>query len=98
MKPLCVPILGILVHVIVNWRSTSHKKNGNFCLENLLIRLNSKTTWRVKLKFGHNEGAYKCFMQTEIGAPGHVTKILQSENGQKVDEFGPTWQKFPPSH
>ena len=22
-----------------------------------------------------------------LGAPGHVTKILQAENGQKVDEF-----------
>ena len=28
--------------------------------------------------------AYKCFMQTEFGAPGHVTKMRQAENGQKV--------------
>ena len=24
-------------------------------------------------------------------APGHVTKILQAENGQKVDEFEPIY-------
>ena len=25
------------------------------------------------------------------GAPGHVIKILQAENGQKVDKFGPIY-------
>ena len=24
-----------------------------------------------------------------LGAPGHVTKMLQAKNGQKVDEFEP---------
>ena len=36
-------------------------------------------------------GAYECFMQTEFGAPGHVTKILLAENGQKVDDFEPIY-------
>ena len=26
-----------------------------------------------------------------LGAPGHATKILQAENGQKVDEFEPIY-------
>ena len=47
----------------------------------------SKTTWRAKLKFGHDVGAYECFMQTELEAPGHVTKILRAKNGQKVGNF-----------
>ena len=25
--------------------------------------------------------------EASLGGPGHVTKILQAENGQKVDEF-----------
>ena len=33
--------------------------------------------------------AYECFMQTELGAPGYVTKMLQAESGQKVDKFKP---------
>ena len=34
---------------------------------------------------------YKCFMQTEFGAFGLATKILQAENRQNVDEFEPTY-------
>ena len=52
---------------------------------------NSKTTWLAKLKFQHNVGAYECFMQTEFRVTGHVTKILQAINGQKVDEFEPIY-------
>ena len=26
-------------------------------------------------------------MQTEFGVPGHVTKMLQAENGLKMDDF-----------
>ena len=26
-----------------------------------------------------------------LGTPGHVTKILQAENGQKVDDFEPIY-------
>ena len=32
-------------------------------------------------------GAYEGFMQSELGAPGHMPKIFKAENGQKVDEF-----------
>ena len=39
------------------------------------------------LKFVHNVGAYECFMQIKFGGPSHVTKILQAENGQRVDDF-----------
>ena len=39
MKALCVPILGILGHVIVNSDTKKHKENGDFWLEKLLIRL-----------------------------------------------------------
>ena len=36
-------------------------------------------------------GAYECFVQTEFGARGHVTKILLAKNGQKVDDFEPIY-------
>ena len=35
--------------------------------------------------------AYKWFMQTEFEASGYVTKELQAENWQKVDEFEPIY-------
>ena len=91
MKPLYVPILGILSYVIVNWDTKNiKKKNGNtaiFGLKIYLFAYNSKTIWRAKLKFGFTVGAYECFTQTEFGGAGHVIKILQAENGHKVDEF-----------
>ena len=31
--------------------------------------------------------AYKGLMDTEFGASGYETGIVQAENGQKVDEF-----------
>ena len=34
-------------------------------------------------------GADKGLLLTTLGDPDHVTKILQAENGQKVDEFKP---------
>ena len=42
---------------------------------------------RAKLKFEHNVGAHKWFMQTEFGSAGYETKILLAENSQKVDDF-----------
>ena len=38
MKAICVPILGILGHVIVNGHTKKTLKNDDFWLENLLIR------------------------------------------------------------
>ena len=35
--------------------------------------------------------AYKCLMKMSLWAPGHVTKILQAENGQKVVKFEPIY-------
>ena len=39
----------------------------------------------------HILSAYECFMRAEFGAPDHGTKILQAENGQKVDKFEPIY-------
>ena len=36
-------------------------------------------------------GAYEIFMQTILRAAGHVTKLLQVENGQKIDKFEPIY-------
>ena len=60
-----------------------------FGLKIYLFAFNSKSSWCVELKFGHNVGDYKWFMKTEFGVPGHVTKMLEAENGQKVDKFEP---------
>ena len=38
-----------------------------FGLKIYLFAYNSKTSWRVKLKFVHNVGTYKWFMQAEFG-------------------------------
>ena len=42
-------------------------KNGDFRLKIYYFAYNSKTTWRVELKFVHNVGAYKWFMQIKFG-------------------------------
>ena len=52
---------------------------------------NSKTTWRAKLKLEHNVDAYEWFTQPSLGTPGHETKILLAESGQKVDHFEATY-------
>ena len=60
MKASCVPILGILGHMIVNWDTK---------IRQFLAWQSMKTTWRAKLKCVHNVGAYECCMQTEfVGA------------------------------
>ena len=49
------------------------------------------TQKRAKLKFEHKVGADECLFKPSLGAPGHVIKILQAENGQKVDKFEPIY-------
>ena len=70
MNASCVPISGVLGHVIVNSNTKKKtKKNGDFWLKNLLIRLhwyNSNTIIRAQLKIVHNVGNYKWFLQTEF--------------------------------
>ena len=46
---------------------TKTLKVAIFGLKLYWLDYNSKTTWRVNLKFVHNVGAYKWFKQTEIG-------------------------------
>ena len=65
MKASCVPILRIS-HVIVIWETKKHKKSAIFGLKSYWFACNSKTTWRAELDFGHNVGAYECFMQIEF--------------------------------
>ena len=47
--------------------------------------------WFEILALISSPSVYKRFMQTILGAPGNVTKILAAENGQKVDEFEPIY-------
>ena len=53
--------------------------NRDFWLENLLIRLQLKNHLTRKAEIWTQCGC--------LGAPGHVTKMLHAENGQKVDDF-----------
>ena len=91
MKTSCVPFLEILGLVIVNWDTKKRKKTATFGLKSYYFVYNSKTIWRARLKFVHNVDVYECFIQTEFGGAGHVTKILLAENGQKLDEFEPIY-------
>ena len=89
MKASCVPILGILGHVIVNW-DAKNIKNGDFWLEKLLIRLQKPLgveSWNLNTMWVLMNISWK----TSLGALGHLTKFLQAENGQKVDEFEPIY-------
>ena len=76
MNASCVPILGILGHVIVNRHTKKTFKNTIFGLKIYYFAYNSKTTWRALLKFVHNVGDYKCFMQIKFGKLGKKRKIL----------------------
>ena len=67
MKASCVPILGILGHVIVHWDTKKAKEKVIFGLKSYEIVYNSKTTWPAMQKSGHNVDAYECFVQTEFG-------------------------------
>ena len=49
---------------------------------------NSKTTRHANLKLGHNEGAYKCLMQTEFRS---VRSPDQNVTGRKWAESGRFW-------
>ena len=67
------------------------KKTALFGLKIYYFVYNSETTWRAQLKFVHNVGACKWFVQTEFGGPGLVIKMLQAENGKKMDDFEPIY-------
>ena len=58
---------GYFDNVIVNWDTKKHKKTAMFDLKMYKFAYNSKTTRCTRLKFGHNVGAYECFMKTEFG-------------------------------
>ena len=85
-------ILGILGHVIVDWHTKKHKKrrflawkfisNSHITQKPLGVQSwNLDTMWVLR----------NAFCKPSLGAPGLVTKILQAENGQKVDEFEPIY-------
>ena len=72
-----------------SWIKTQKKKiNGKFWLEKLLIRLHFKILWACKAKvWGTMWVLINALCKPSLRAPGHVTKMLHAENGQKVDEF-----------
>ena len=50
------------------WSWIERQKNtAIFGLKIFNQLITQKNTWHAKLKFGHNVGAYECFMQTELG-------------------------------
>ena len=92
MKASCVPIWGILGHVIVNWDTQKKlKQNDNFWLINSLIipvpldmqSWNLDTMWIV--------GAYVSLMQTKFEGARSQDQTFTAENGQKVNESEPIY-------
>ena len=83
-----MPILGILGHVIVNWHS---KKQRFFAWKFINSHITQKP---IGL---HNWNLYTFWViinglcKPTLGAPGHMTKMLQAKNGQKVDDFEPIY-------
>ena len=62
-----MPILEILDCMIMNWKPPKNGKKGDFNRKVIISLIQcSKTTWRAKLKFGHNMGANDGFMHTEF--------------------------------
>ena len=68
------------------WRQKKHEKNNDFWFEKLLpvITYNSKPldvqSWNLDTMWMHPNALCKL----SWGAPGHVTKILQAENGKTL--------------
>ena len=62
-------------------RDENIKKGEIFWLETFINALITQKPLDVQSR---NLGAHECFMQTELGGAGHVTKILQAENRQKA--------------
>ena len=88
-----MPILEILGHMIVNWDTPKKHKNQRFLAWELIyyFAYNSKTTQCAKLKFEQMLMLMNTLCKSSLGAPDYVTKILQAEIGQKVDEFEPIY-------
>ena len=83
-----MPIFGILDYVIVNWDTKKYIQklrvlawkfiNSPLTQKPLDVRSwNLDTMWVL----------LNAFCKPSLGAPVHVTKISQAENGDKVDEF-----------
>ena len=84
MNASCVTILGILGHVIVNWDTKKHKKRRFSAWK----FVNSPVTQKPLDVQTWNLDAIRVLMialrKLSLRVPGHVTKILQVENGQKL--------------
>ena len=86
MKASCVPILGILGQVIVNWDIKKLQFLVWKCINSLItqkpldLRIwNLNTMWFL----------FNALCKLSWGAPSHLTKILQSKNALKMYEFEP---------
>ena len=58
-----------------------------FGLKIYLFAYNSKTTWRAQLKFVHNVGDYKWFMQTEFGSTWSRDQNVTDRKWTESEQF-----------
>ena len=69
-------------------RHKKNIKNGDFWLENLLVRLQLKSHLMCKANIVHNVGFINGSCKPSLREGGGLaTKILEAKNGQKVDNF-----------
>ena len=64
------------------------KKNGRFCVKEILVVYSFKTVGRGKLKFGHSISAsIETLYVTILGTLSHVTAIMETKFRQKMVKF-----------
>ena len=90
MNASCVPILEILGHVIVIW-DTKKLKKRRFLARKFINSLTTQHLLTCKAEIWTQRVLINALCKPSMGAPGHVTKISQVENGQKVVEFQPIY-------
>ena len=78
-------------HLIVNWDTKKHKKRwflASKVIKSLLIpKPLDVQSWNLYAMCI----LINALCKLSLGAPGHVTKILQTKSEQKVDEFEPMY-------
>ena len=91
MKASCVPNLGNLGHMIVNW-DTKNIINPKFLtwkvIKSLIIpKPLDVQNWNSYIMCVFMNALWK----PSLRAPSHVTKIVQAKSGEKVDDFEPIY-------
>ena len=87
MKASRVPILGVLGHVIVNWVTKNIKKQRLLAWKFINSPITQKALGEQSWNLNKMWILKNSLCKPGLRAPGHVTKMLQAKNWQKVGNF-----------